>query len=84
MLRKYGSDVVNDLEAREKVSKTWTDDELNDIKLYFKQKLADLEAGIEPETHQPLSMSALWSDLPLTDSVPLLFSDDEPSTVKKT
>lgn len=73
MLRKYGSDVVNDLEAREKLTKTWSDDELADIKAYYKQKLKDLDAGIAPERfNEPLSVSALWSDIPLTDSVSVL------------
>ena len=73
MLRKYGSDVVNDLEAREKLTKKWTDDELADLRKYYTQKLRDLDNGIAPEySNQPLSVSSLWSDLPLTDSVSLL------------
>lgn len=73
MLRKYGSDVVNDLETREKLTRRWTDDELADIRMYFKQKIADLNNGIAPEySNEPLSVSSLWADVPLTDSVSAL------------
>jgi hypothetical protein len=73
MLRKYGSDVVNDLESRENLSKKWSDDELNDLKVFYKRKLADLDNGIAPECgNEPLSVSSLWGDIPLTSSVSVL------------
>lgn len=73
MLKKYGSDVVNDLEAREKLTKKWTDDELKDIRDYYKRRLSDLKAGIAPDTrNEPLSVSSLWVDIPLSDSVSVL------------
>ena len=70
MLQKFGADVVNDLEAREHDSKKWTREELDDIRMYFRGKIADLHNGIAPErVNEPLSMSALWSDIPLTGSL---------------
>lgn len=74
MLKKYGSDVVNDLEAREKLTKKWTDDEIKDIRDYYKRKLSDLRSGIAPDTrgNDPLSLSSLWVDIPLSDSVSVL------------
>lgn len=70
MLRKYGPDVVNDLEAREKESKKWTREELLDVKSDYTQKLKDLHNGIAPvRGNEPLSMSELWGDLPLASSV---------------
>lgn len=73
MLQKFGADVVNDLESREHESKKWTREELNDIRVYYRAKLADLHNGIAPECgNQSLSMSALWTDLPQPDSVSLL------------
>lgn len=73
MLKKYGSDVVNDLEAREKLTKKWTDDELKDIRNYYKQRLNDLKSGIAPDTrNEPLSVSSLWVDIPLSDSMSVL------------
>jgi len=74
MLRKYGSDVVNDLQAREKLTKKWTDDELKDIRDYYKQRLSDLKAGIVHDTRRndPISVSSLWGDTPLTGDVSLM------------
>lgn len=70
MLQKYGSDVVNDLEARESLTKKWTQDELREQREYYKGKLAELRRGVAPDIKPvAISMSELWAPFPLTDSV---------------
>ncbi|UOF77988.1 lambda ning protein [Caudoviricetes sp.] len=49
MLRKYGEDVVNDLESREFESKSWTEEELIAIKEYYRDKIRRIERGEPPE-----------------------------------
>lgn len=63
MEAKYGRDVVDDLETRAGPYK-WTREELNDLRDYYKRKLADIRAGIPPERQgQPSSMSSMFSNL---------------------
>jgi len=69
MEKKYGRDVVDDLETRAGPYK-WTREELNDLRVYYKGKIADLHNGIAPERiDQPLSMSSMFADLPRPDSL---------------
>lgn len=42
MLRKYGQEVVDELESREHLSKKWTLAELLDLEIYYKEKIAAL------------------------------------------
>lgn len=63
MERKFGRDVVDDLEAIAGPKK-WTREELDDIRTYYKTKLAELRAGKPPERpSQPISMSAMFGGL---------------------
>ncbi len=52
MLRKYGKDVVDGLEAREFESKKWTEEELIQIKNEYRERIKRLERG-EPPTEVP-------------------------------
>lgn len=49
MLRKFGKDVVDDLESREFQSKKWTREELLAIRTYYNDKIKCIERG-EPPT----------------------------------
>ena len=46
--KKLGRDGLDDLEAADGPKK-WTKEEIDELKLYYKRKLADLRAGIGPE-----------------------------------
>ncbi len=48
MLRKFGKDVVDDLESREFEQKRWTVEELEDIRKYYREKIKKLERGEAP------------------------------------
>lgn len=48
MLRKYGQDVVDDLESREFTTKKWTADELKEIKKYYDSRIKSIERGERP------------------------------------
>lgn len=52
MLRKYGKDVVDDLESREFESKKWTEEELKAIKDEYRERIKRLERG-EPPAEVP-------------------------------
>lgn len=43
MVRKYGQDVVDELESQEHLSKKWTLVELLELEIYYKQKIAALK-----------------------------------------
>lgn len=42
MVRKYGQDVVDELESLEKTSRKWTLEELLGLEIYYKKKIAAL------------------------------------------
>ena len=48
MLRKYGEDVVNDLESREFETKRWSEEELLTIKEFYRDKIRSIERGERP------------------------------------
>lgn len=62
MVRKYGQDVVDDLEANEFKTKKWTREELENVRDHYKAAIKDLESGIPPaKTRQAVSMSTMFS-----------------------
>jgi hypothetical protein len=60
MLRKYGVDVVRDLESLEWQPKKWTREELEGVRSYYSRKLAELDAGIAPNLPKPQTMVSLF------------------------
>lgn len=74
MLRKFGEDVVDDLEAREFDTKKWTREELEEIRQYYREKLDDLHRGTLPSTptrvgegDTGMEMSRMFKDLAASD-----------------
>lgn len=67
--KKLGRSGLDDLEASA-TSKKWTREELNELKLYYQQKLNDLRAGIDPTTDPGLQMSTMFADMAESDSLP--------------
>lgn len=63
MLRKYGKDVVDDLESREFESKRWTVEELKEIRDEYRQKIARLERGEPPETNPRLAVLDVFANM---------------------
>lgn len=66
MLRKFGQDVVDDIESREFLTKKWSRDELVALKLYYGEKIKQINRGIDPRTtgNSGMEMSSLFQDLP--------------------
>lgn len=42
MIRKYGQVVVDELESKERETKKWSEAELREIEIYYKEKIAKL------------------------------------------
>lgn len=86
MLRKYGKDVVDDLESREFESKKWTREELIAIRKYYGDKIKRLERGEAPLQPSDTGMAVLdmFTDMGETGEVPgarlLLETDNTHST----
>lgn len=66
MLRKFGQDVVNDIESREFLTKKWSRDELVALKLYYGEKIKQINLGIDPRTsgNSGMEMSDMFQDIP--------------------
>lgn len=66
MLRKFGKDVVDDLESREFDTKKWTEDELKQIKDEYRERLKRLERGEHPEEvpdYSGMAVLNMFSDM---------------------
>lgn len=72
MLRKFGKDVVNGLEAREFTSKKWSREELLAIRKYYNDKIKSIERGERPANGKDYSGVAvldMFADLGTPEEV---------------
>lgn len=72
MLRKFGQDVVDDLESREFVSKKWTREELLAIRKYYNDKIKRIERGERPTEvpdYSGMEVLDMFKDMAAPDSV---------------
>lgn len=60
MEAKYGRDVVDDLEAIAGPYK-WTREELEDIRRYYRGKINDILAGIDPNPKKNTSVISIFA-----------------------
>lgn len=66
MLRKYGKDVVDDLESREFTSKKWTREELEAIRTDYRDRIRRIERGEQPpevSNHSRVEVRDVFADL---------------------
>ena len=63
MLQKYGKDVVDGLESREFESKKWTREELENLKVYYRDKIKAIERGEPPKNGPGMDLSDVLQDM---------------------
>ncbi|CAB4182752.1 hypothetical protein UFOVP1439_39 [uncultured Caudovirales phage] len=72
MLRKFGKDVVDDLESREFTTKKWTAEELKEIKKYYADKIKSIERGERPPElpdYSGMAVLDMFNDIPAPGQV---------------